>query len=81
MTKIVLYHGTNDENVVPTYGKGKEKHDYGNGFYLTENINLAKEWAVCIPNNQNGFVHKFEFETDGLKILDFQEKGVLPWFD
>lgn len=79
MSKVVLYHGTNDKVVVPTYGKGKEKHDYGNGFYLTENIELAKEWAVCMPNNKNGYVHKFELEVEDLKILDFQKVGVLPW--
>lgn len=79
MAKVLLYHGTNDKDVMPAYGLGKDKHDYGNGFYLTENINLAKEWSVCTPNERNGYVHAFELETDGLKILDFQEKGILPW--
>ncbi|WP_419020924.1 DUF3990 domain-containing protein, partial [Holdemanella sp.] len=50
MKKITLYHGTPDKIVVPTFGKGEEKHDYGRGFYLTESIDLAKEWAVCRPN-------------------------------
>ena len=79
MGKITLYHGTPDKIVVPTYGKGEEKHDYGRGFYLTESIDLAKEWAVCRPNETNGYVHKFELDVDDLKILDFQEKGVLAW--
>lgn len=79
MKKIKLYHGTANEFVRPEYGKGEEKHDYGQGFYLTENIDLAKEWAVCKPNNLNGFVHQYELDTEGLKILDFQEKGVLSW--
>lgn len=79
MEKLILFHGTPDEIVVPTYGKGKEKHDYGRGFYLTESIDLAKEWAVCRPNETNGYVHQYELETDELKILDFQEKGVLAW--
>ncbi len=29
MKKITLFHGTPDKIVVPTYGKGQEKHDYG----------------------------------------------------
>lgn len=74
MGKIKLYHGTADEIVKPAYGKGDDKHDYGKGFYLTENIDLAKEWAVCKPNTLNGFVHQYELDTDGLKILDFQKK-------
>ena len=76
---ITLYHGTPDQLVVPLYGGGDEKHDYGKGFYLTESVELAKEWAVCRPNDTNGWVHKYELETDGLKILDFQQKDVLSW--
>jgi len=79
MAIITLYHGTPDKIVTPTYGKGDDKHDYGRGFYLTEDIELAKEWAVCRPNEENGWVHKYEFETEGLSILDFQEKDVLSW--
>ena len=76
---ITLYHGTPNKLVVPQYGGGDEKHDYGNGFYLTESIELAKEWAVCRPNNTNGWVHKYELDTDGLRILDFQQRDVLAW--
>lgn len=79
MTKLTLYHGTPNKVVVPKYGCGNEKHDYGMGFYLTENIELAKEWAVCRPNDNNGWVHKYELDIEGLKILDFQEKNVLSW--
>jgi len=79
MGKIFLFHGTPDESVVPAYGYGNEKHDYGKGFYLTENIDLAKEWAVCRPNDNNGWVHKYELDTADLRILDFQEENVLSW--
>ena len=79
MSKIILYHGTPDKTLMPTYGLGDDKHDYGRGFYLTEDYELAKEWAVCRPNDRNGWVHKYELETDGLKILDFQGQDVLCW--
>ena len=79
MEKITLFHGTSSRIVVPTYGLGEKKHDYGKGFYLTDNLNLAKEWAVCRPNEENGWVHEYELECDDLKILDFQEKNVLAW--
>ena len=79
MKKIILYHGTPDEVVKPVYGGGQDKHDYGRGFYLTENIELAKEWAVCRPNQQNGWVHKYELDCTDLKMFDFQEKNVLSW--
>lgn len=79
MKKIILYHGTPDEVVNPVYGGGQDKHDYGRGFYLTEDIELAKEWAVCRPNQQNGWVHKYELDCTDLKMFDFQEKNVLSW--
>lgn len=79
MKKIILYHGTPDEAVNPVYGGGQDKHDYGRGFYLTEDIELAKEWAVCRPNQQNGWVHKYELDCTDLKMFDFQEKNVLSW--
>lgn len=79
MEKVILFHGTPNKIVVPTYGYGDEKHDYGKGFYLTENFELAKEWAVCRPDDSNGWVHKYELNIEDLKILDFQEKDVLSW--
>lgn len=79
MEKIILFHGTPEKKVVPVFGLGNDKHDYGKGFYLTENMELAKEWAVCRPNDKNGWVHKYELYTDGLKIFDFQRENVLSW--
>lgn len=79
MGKIILYHGTSNKIVEPVFGGGDDKHDYGRGFYLTENIELAKEWAVCRPNDKNGWVHKYELDCSGIKILDFQERDVLAW--
>lgn len=79
MEKIILFHGTPNREIKPTFGCGDDKHDYGKGFYLTEDSELAKEWAVCRPNDENGWIHKYELDTDGLKILDFQEQSVLCW--
>lgn len=79
MGKIILYHGTPDKTVTPIYGYGDDKHDYGRGFYLTESVELARKWAVCRPNDTNGWVHKYELDCDELKILDFQEHDVLVW--
>lgn len=79
MAKITLYHGTPNKIVTPMYGQGDDKHDYGRGFYLTDDIELAKEWAVCRPVETNGWVHKYELDCDELKILDFKEYDVLAW--
>ena len=42
MDTIILYHGSPNKIVTPVFGGGDDKHDYGRGFYLTENIDLAK---------------------------------------
>lgn len=79
MERIILYHGSPNQQVSPRYGLGDEKHDYGKGFYLTENLELAKEWAVCRPDERNGWVHKFSLDITDLKVLDFQEHNILSW--
>lgn len=79
MKKLILYHGSPNRVVVPQYNLGEDRHDYGKGFYLTENIELAKEWAVCRPNETNGWVHKFELDITDLKILNFQQHNILSW--
>lgn len=79
MSEIILYHGTPDKDVTPIFGRGDDKHDYGRGFYLTEDIQLAKEWAVCRPNDTNGWVHKYILDVENLKILDFQKYNTLAW--
>ena len=79
MSKLILYHGSPNRVIVPKFGFGEDRHDHGRGFYLTENLELAKEWAVCRPDETNGWVHKYELEMDGLNILDFQKYDVLSW--
>ena len=76
---MILYHGSPNRIIHPTYGFGEDKHDFGRGFYLTESSELAKEWAVCRPDEKNGWVHKFELDTSNLMVLDFQKLNVLTW--
>lgn len=79
MSKIILYHGTPNKIVTPKFGGGDEKHDYGKGFYLTESIELAKEWAVCRPNDANGWVHKYELGNRWIENPRFSAVSVLSW--
>ena len=79
LTALTFYHGSAAESVTPTFGLGDDRHDYGKGFYLTDDLSLAKEWAVCRPDAQNGWVHAFKVVDSGLSVLDFQELGVLAW--
>lgn len=76
---MIIYHGSPEIVEVPTYGLGSDKNDYGRGFYCTENIELAKEWAC--PTVKNGFSNKYEFDLSDLKVLYLNEEGynILNW--
>ena len=45
LADMILYHGSASDSVVPTFGLGNDHHDYGRGFYLTDDLDLAREWA------------------------------------
>ncbi len=72
MPKMILYHGSEKIISKPVFGAGKAYNDYGLGFYCTQNIELAKEWAC--PSINDGFSNCYELKTDGLKILDLQSE-------
>lgn len=38
----ILYHGSLEIISTPMYGQGKVYNDYGQGFYCTESLELAK---------------------------------------
>ena len=52
-----LYHGSQIILEKPEYGKGVRNNDYGRGFYCTEEIELAREWACA--KQTNGYVNGF----------------------
>ena len=77
--KKILYHGS--ENIIeyPQFGKGSRNNDYGRGFYCTEEIELAREWACAKQNT--GYVNIYELEMDELNILNLNapEYHILNW--
>lgn len=79
MSKRILYHGSPDIIQTPVFGKGKSYNDYGKGFYCTEYLELAKEWACT--ENTDGYANKYEMDTAGLVILNLfaDEYTILHW--
>lgn len=73
-TKVIkLYHGSPNKIVHPTFGEGKDNHDYGRGFYLTPDPELAKEWAWCRGGTHIVWMHTYELKLDDLSVLNFEE--------
>ena len=54
---MILYHGSREIVEHPLYGMGSENNDYGQGFYCTESLELAKEWAC--PEIKDGFANPY----------------------
>ena len=69
-----LYHGSKIIIKKPQFGLGKATNDYGRGFYCTEHLELAKEWAC--PRKEDGFANEYEINLKGMKVLDLNGPGM-----
>lgn len=77
--KLNIYHGSQKIIEKPIFGYGKRYNDYGLGFYCTENIELAKEWACPIKND--GYANKYSLSLDGLNVIQLTKGSynILNW--
>ena len=66
-----LFHGSADIVSSPEFGKGRPNNDYGSGFYCTENIDLAREWAVL--RDRDGYANCYEIDDEELNIPDLSD--------
>ena len=76
---MIVYHGSDHIIEVPVYNGSKRTNDYGYGFYTTESLELAKEWACS--ENKDGFANSYEANLEGLSILNLNapEYSILNW--
>lgn len=76
---ITIYHGSNKIIKTPTFGAGNPHNDYGLGFYCTQSLELAKEWAVS--GVQDGYANEYRLNMSDLKLLNLcaGEYNILHW--
>lgn len=75
-----LFYGSKTLVKKPIFGAGNPSNDYGLGFYLTAEADMAKLWASQYSNS--GFSISYDVALDGLNILELigdDEKTVLSW--
>ena len=74
-----LYHGSDHIIQKPEFGTGKTYNDYGRGFYCTQVVEMAREWAASME--QDGFVNEYDLDSEGLTVLDLngEEFNCLHW--
>ena len=77
--KITLYHGSERIIQKPLYGEGRAHNDFGQGFYCTEELEAAREWACTME--KNGFANEYELDISDLSILDLNtpDYTILNW--
>lgn len=67
---MILFHGSVKVIEEPRYGAGRNDNDYGQAFYCTDRIELAREWAAVSENG--GFVNAYSMDMDGMNLLDLR---------
>ena len=76
---IDIYHGSDHIIEQPTFGGGKIHNDYGPGFYCTEHVELAKEWACSADSD--GYANHYQLDCRGLSVLNLNgpDYNILNW--
>ena len=76
---ITIFHGSEKIIEHPIWGEGRKNNDFGIGFYCTESLELAKEWAVS--SLRDGFANKYTLDTKYLNILNLNSSAytILNW--
>ena len=79
MNELTLYHGSQKIIRTPVFGEGNPRNDYGLGFYCTESLELAKEWACT--EESSGYANAYHFDMTDLSVLNFsgEEYNILSW--
>ena len=75
---MIIYHGSKNIIEKPIFGKGNIYNDYGLGFYCTESLELAKEWA-CTDFEASCYANKYEIDESKYKVLDLTKYSILNW--
>ena len=77
--KLTIYHGSSKIIERPDFGTGNPHNDYGLGFYCTERMELAKEWASSTETD--GFANQYQLNLTGLSTLSLTsgDYHILNW--
>lgn len=76
MNKIVIYHGSPRVVEKPIFNYVSKTNDYGYGFYCTQDLESAKEWAN--KSIKSGFVNSYLIDLSSLNVLDLTDPKYSP---
>ena len=80
---LLLYHGSTQIIKKPSLAGGKADNDYGQGFYCTQDKNLAGEWACQKKTEGFGYINSYSLDVSDLKFLylNNQKYSVMNWLN
>ena len=73
---LPLYHGTVHQFDEPVVDAGSPLTDFGQGYYLTNDLETAKMWVSRkrgLSQDDPGHVYQYSVNLDGLKIYEFND--------
>lgn len=73
---LILYHGSNEKVSLPKVDCGRTDVDFGKGFYLTADLDMASKWAC---RKAISIVSEYKISLKGLKVYKF--KADKEWLD
>ncbi len=76
---MIVYHGSDHIIEKPKYELGIVTNDFGKGFYMTEDEDLAKEYAVRF--GKDGYLNEYDIDISNVKLLNLMggKYNVLNW--
>ena len=74
--ELIYYHGSYCEIKVPVLTKSRKRVDFGVGFYLTTDINVADKWAA---SKNPSYRNVYKLDLSGLAVYTFEDDEA--WFD
>ena len=84
---MILYHGTTSKIGVIDLNKCRLRTDFGRGFYMTDRLGTARDWAIGkpsidirVPTVIRYNINEALFSDKSIKILKFDEPSK-NWLD
>ncbi len=75
---ITVYHGSQFVLQTPDPFFKNNNNDYGSGLYLTQDFDLAGEWAV-FDRNSDGYINEYSLDLTDLNVLDLDTYPIEIW--
>ncbi len=71
---MIVYHTSSTVIKEPDIYHGRKNADFGQGFYLSPDLDFSKRWASA-----DSYINEYEFDTEGLDVVRFQRTA--EWFE